>query len=215
MNATFQPARPGPDIPAGSAEAASAFKDAMRHLAGGVSVITAAHGGEKGGLTATSLISLSAEPPSLLVSVNQGASSLDLVRKSGRFAVSLLGHDHSEIADRFAGRSGVRGAMRFEGADWIGQPGMPPVLDGAVASFECQVAEMLDRFSHTIIIGLVTQSRVREHDSGALVYWRTTYDRLGLLIDQEGETEHPGREADAGAPPAVRRSSRRTARTDP
>ena len=148
--------------PASNTKAAAAFKAAMRHLAGGVSIVTAAFGEERGGLTATSLVSLSSDPPSLLVAINQGASGLPLVRSSGRFAVSILGHGHQPIADRFAGRDGIRGAARFEGAEWIGRHGYPPVLADALASFECEVAEMMDRFSHTIIIGQVTESRLRD-----------------------------------------------------
>ena len=165
-----------------SGSAADAFKAAMRHLAGGVSIVTVAAGEEKGGLTATSMVSLSAEPPSLLVAVASNASSLPLMRRSGRFAVSVLGHRHGFIADRFAGRDGRRGAARFEGADWIGRPGHPAVLADALASFECELDEMMERFSHTIIIGKVTESRVPAEDgSGALVYWRAAYDRVGVL----------------------------------
>ena len=180
MNAPFpRRGRPG----AGPEDAAAdAFKAAMRHLAGGVSIVTVADGEEKGGLTATSMVSLSAEPPSLLVAVASGASSLPLMRRSGRFAVSVLGHRHKFIADRFAGRDGRRGAARFEGADWIGRPGFPSVLADALASFECELDEMMDRFSHTIIIGRVTESRVPAgNGSDALVYWHAAYDRIGVL----------------------------------
>ncbi len=166
----------------GSGPAPDAFKAAMRHLVGGVSVVTVADGDDKGGLTATSMVSLSADPPSLLVNVAQGASSLPLMRRSGRFAVSILGHRHRAIADRFAGRDGMRGAARFEGARWIGRSGYPLVLADALASFECEVEEMLDRFSHTIIIGRVLESRAPAEDgSGALVYWRASYDGIGVL----------------------------------
>ena len=167
-----------------SGDGEAAFKSAMRHLAGGVSIVTVADGSERGGLTATSLVSLSADPPSLLLSVKQGASSLPLMRRSGRFAVSILGHEHQALADGFSGRNGLHGAARFGDAEWIGRPGYPPVLADALASFECKVEEMMDRFSHTIIIGRVTESRVPSAGGdGALVYWRASYDTLGILKD--------------------------------
>ena len=170
--------------PLSSGDREAAFKAAMRHLAGGVVIVTAADESERGGLTATSLVSLSADPPSLLLSVKQNASSLPLIRRSGRFAVSLLGHEHQPIADRFSGRDGLHGAARFGGAEWIGRQGYPPVLADALASFECEVEEMMDRFSHTIIIGRVTESRVPPASGdGALVYWRASYDTLGILKD--------------------------------
>ena len=155
-----------------------AFKTAMRQLAGGVCIVTAALGSERGGLAATSVTSFSAEPPSLLVCVNQKASAMPLLRRSGRFAVSVLGHAHQSIADRFAGRDGSRGAARFAGSNWIGRPGYPQVLADAIASFECEIEDMIDRFSHTVIIGRVTRSRAFGGD-GALVYWRAGYEKLG------------------------------------
>lgn len=171
-----------PSVPGVDADAADAFRAAMRHLAGGVSIVTVADGAERGGLTATSMVSLSADPPSLLVAVASGASSLPMMRRTNRFAVSILGHRHRFVADRFAGRDGRRGAARYEGAEWIGRPGTPPVLADALASFECELDEMLERFSHTIIIGRVMESRVPAVDgSGALVYWRAAYDSLGAL----------------------------------
>ena len=180
MNASLPRAGHGAPMPDGEA----AFKAAMRHLAGGVSIVTVAAGEERGGLTATSLVSLSADPPSLLVSVKQNASSMPLMRRSGRFAVSILGDGHSALADRFAGRDGMKGAARFQGGEWIGRAGYPPVLADALASFECEVEEMIDRFSHTIIIGRVMESRVpAASGSGALVYWRASYDRLGIIGD--------------------------------
>ena len=61
------------------------FRTAMRQLAGGVSVITAAHGDERTGLTATSVVSISMDPAELLISVNQNSSSWPVIEKSGKF----------------------------------------------------------------------------------------------------------------------------------
>ena len=152
----------------------------MRHLVGGVSIVTVAANGERGGLAATSVTSLSAEPPSLIVCIKQTASAMPLLRESGRFGVSILGHGHQAIADRFSGVDGIRGEARFEGGDWIGSSGAAPVLADALASFECDVEEMIERFSHTIVIGRVTESRALGGD-GALVYWRAAYEKLGLV----------------------------------
>ena len=154
-----------------------AFKAAMRHLVGGVSIVTMAFDGKRGGLAATSVTSLSAEPPSLIVCIKQSSSALPLLRQGGRFGVSILGHDHQAIADRFAGVDGSKGEERFAGADWLGGPDTAPVLANALASFACEVEETIDRFSHTIVIGRVIESRARGGDA-ALVYWRAAYAKL-------------------------------------
>ena len=170
-------AKPSPDL---DPTARDAFKSAMRHLVGGVSIITVAADGERSGLAATSVTSLSTEPPSLIVCIKQSASAMPLLRKSGRFGVSILGHGHQAIADRFAGVDGSKGEARFVGGDWLGAAETAPVLADALASFECDVEEMIERFSHTIVIGRVTESRAFGGD-GALVYWRAAYEKLGLI----------------------------------
>lgn len=154
-----------------------AFKAAMRHLVGGVSIVTVSSGDRLNGLTATSVTSLSADPPSLIVCIHRQVSGISLLRESGRFGVSILGEGHQDIADRFAGRDGRRGADRYDGAEWIGTEGAPPVLADALASFDCLVEDMIEKFSHTIVIGRVTASRARGGDS-ALVYWRAAYGRM-------------------------------------
>ena len=161
------------------AQQSESFKAAMRHLVGGVSIVSVALGEERGGLVATSVTSLSNEPPSLIVCIRQSASVMPLLREAGRFGVSILAQDHREIADRFAGRDGSKGASRFAGADWIHELDQSPVLTNALASFECEVADMIDQFSHTIVIGRVTKSRATGGD-GALVYWRAAYETVGV-----------------------------------
>lgn len=154
-----------------------AFRAAMRHLVGGVSIVTMGSGSDRRGLTATSVTSLSADPPSLIVCIKQSASGIPLLRSHGLFGVSILGHDHQDIADRFSGRAGLRGEERFADAAWENRPGYPPILAEALASFECEVEDMIDRFSHTIVVGRVTESRARG-GNGALVYWRAAYGRV-------------------------------------
>jgi len=72
------------------------FRNAMRRLTGGVSVITAGRGRDIGGMTVTSISSLSVEPPTLIVSVNRAASSWPLIQRHGFFGVNILNADHSK-----------------------------------------------------------------------------------------------------------------------
>src|SRR5439155_1329747 len=91
------------------------FRSVMRRLAGGVVVITAGRGDDIAGMTVTSLTSLSATPPRLLVSINRQASSFPLIERYRTFGVNILGSDQQALADRFSnGR--LKGRQRFEGA---------------------------------------------------------------------------------------------------
>src|SRR3954470_13358350 len=96
----------------------SDFRSAMRRLAGGVSVITAGRAKDISGMTVTSVSSLSVDPPTLIVSINRGAHSWPLLKRSGFFGVNILTSDQIDVAERFAGKDGLKGAERFAGAEW-------------------------------------------------------------------------------------------------
>ncbi|WP_058636551.1 flavin reductase family protein [Aureimonas ureilytica] len=131
------------------------LKDAMRHLAGAVSVVTAGTGDERTGATVTSAHSLSVEPETMVVSINLSSSTWPVIRRFGHFCVNILADDQQEIADRFAGRGGVKGADRYLGAQWTTLETGAGVLAGALASVDCEVDEIIERHSHALILGAV------------------------------------------------------------
>ena len=98
------------------------FQEAMRQLPSGVCVVTHGTGGERTGLTATSVASLSSEPPALLVCLHRSSSSDPALTRLGAFAVNVLAADQREIAGRFASASGVNGEERFEEGRWVAAP---------------------------------------------------------------------------------------------
>ena len=69
------------------------FRSAMRHLAGGVSVITVGLAKDITGMTVTSVSSLSVDPPTLIVSINRESSSWPLLKRHGTFGVNILAAD--------------------------------------------------------------------------------------------------------------------------
>jgi flavin reductase (DIM6/NTAB) family NADH-FMN oxidoreductase RutF len=150
------------------------FRGATRHLAGGVSVITVGRDKDISGMTVTSVSSLSIEPPTLIVSVNRGSSSWPLLRRHGAFGVNLLNADQLDVAERFAGKGGVKGADRFAGAYWRAGLSGVPLLVGALAAIDCEVEDVFERHSHAIVIGRVLDVRMSEPAS-ALVYWQGQY----------------------------------------
>jgi flavin reductase (DIM6/NTAB) family NADH-FMN oxidoreductase RutF len=156
------------------------FRDAMRQLTGGVSVITVGRGKDITGMTVTSVSSLSVDPPALIVSVNRTASSLPLLKRCGNFGVNILTSDQSDIAERFTGKDGSKGAARFSGADWTTRVSGVPLLEGALAVLDCEVEETIERHSHAIIIGRVLDIQVSAR-SAALAYWHGQY----VAIDRD------------------------------
>lgn len=171
--------RDGSHAPDAEVTLKEAFRQAMRELASGVCVITVGEATERTGLTATSVSSLSTEPPRLLVCINQSSSTWSILQQRPVFGVNLLTDTQREIADRFAGRGGIKGEARYQGARWeTGRTGAPLLAD-ALAVIDCDVEETLIRHSNVIVIGRVRSARVGAQ-GGALTYWRGGYDRLGL-----------------------------------
>lgn len=156
--------------------ASHSLKDAMRFVAGGVSVITAGVGDERTGLTVTSAISLSVDPPTMVVCVNRSASAMPIIELRRHFCVNVLAAHHSPVADRFAGRGGVKGAERYEGAQWRALTTGALALEGALASVDCEVEELIERHSHVIVIGSVRAIATRAGQP--LVYSQGRYQNL-------------------------------------
>ena len=156
------------------------FRGAMRRLAGGVSVITAGRGKDISGMTVTSVSSLSVDPPALIVSINREASSWPLVKRYGFFGVNILTSDQIDIAERFTGKGGLKGAARFAGDDWTTRASGVPLLVGALAAIDCEVEDVVERHSHAIVIGRVLDVAVSER-TAALAYWQGRY----VAIDQD------------------------------
>jgi flavin reductase len=138
-----------PTIPAAD------FKAALRGLAATVCVITTRHGTLANGMTATAVCSVSADPPSILVVVNQSNRSSALIRQSGVFAVHILSKDQQPLAAHFASRpedpfAGV--PLRF-GAT------AAPSIEDCETVLECVVAAQTDFGTHTIFVGRVVAAR--------------------------------------------------------
>jgi flavin reductase (DIM6/NTAB) family NADH-FMN oxidoreductase RutF len=154
------------------------FRGAMRHLVGGVSVITVGQGQDISGMTVSSVSSLSIDPPSLIVSINLMSSSWPLLLRYGVFGVNILNADQVDIAERFTGKDGAKGRDRFKGAVCTtARTGVPLLVDALVAA-DCEVEEIIERHSHGIVIGRVRDLTVSSH-TAALAYWQGQYVSTG------------------------------------
>ena len=137
---------------------AGTFRACMRRVPGAVTVITTAHSGQRGGLTATAVCSVSAEPPQLLVCVNRASSAQAVIAAAGRFGVSFLAHDQQAVADAFS--SAVKD--RFAAAEWVELASGVPILKAAAVAFDCVVVQMVEAGTHTIFIGAVVAAAGRD-----------------------------------------------------
>ncbi|WP_079191658.1 flavin reductase family protein [Streptomyces sp. CB00455] len=135
--------------PAGLPGSPDLLRSVFRRHAAGVAVITAESGGRPAGFTATSLNSVSADPPLLSFTIGTGASSWPAVRDSEYLGVHILGEHQRELAGLFA----TSGADRFGPATaWRSGPHGVPVLDGVPAWLVCRVVARVPAGEHRVII---------------------------------------------------------------
>lgn len=145
------------------------FLAGMRRVTGAVTVITTRdHDGQRRGLTATAVCSLSADPPSLIACLNRKTWVAQFVPDSGVFAINVLSHVQEEIARTFAGQTALAAENRFGIGEWeVGITGAPTVR-GALASFECRLVQLVEHTTHVILIGQVVGTALG--DGHPLVY---------------------------------------------
>jgi flavin reductase (DIM6/NTAB) family NADH-FMN oxidoreductase RutF len=154
--------------------AANAFTDAMSRAVSGVSIVTTNGPNGRYGLTISSMTSVSADPPMLLLCVNRSSIAHDAIRDNEHFAVNVLASHQVDIASQFAGRSTPDERYRFDRQSWDTGAALPS-LRGAAAVFECRLVSAMTFGSHSIIIGEVTASSAGEDTP--LLYTRRNYGR--------------------------------------
>ena len=102
------------------------------------------------------------------------------MKRHGFFGVNILTSDQIDIAERFTGKGGLKGAARFAGAEWVTRVSGVPLLVGALAAIDCEVEDIVERHSHAIVIGRVLDLRLSTR-TAALAYWQGQY----VAIDRD------------------------------
>ncbi len=163
------------------ADLASDYRAAMRRLVASVTIVTNRDPatGRRGGMTATAVTSLSADPPALLVCVNRSASMHGTFAIGSRFCVNILGEPHAELARSFGGL--VEPEFRFETGVWDEDADEVPFLADAVAVISCQVDQLVDYATHSIVIGRVGAARIDE-TRRSLIYGNGSYALMSEVL---------------------------------
>jgi len=150
------------------------FRDAMALLGAAVSVITSDGEGGRVGLTVSAVCSVTDDPPTVLACLNRGSNSAAAVIRNGRFCVNLLSAGQRDLSDAFAGRPRLEMEARFEGARWSVLATGAPALDGALASVDCAVEEVVEKGTHSVLFGAVRAIRLGPPGT-ALIWWSRDY----------------------------------------
>ncbi|PZT75684.1 flavin reductase family protein [Streptomyces sp. AC1-42W] len=163
------------------------FRAALSRLAAGVVLVTAQEPpldedgrGEDVGMTATAFMSVSLDPPLVLVSLRNDSRMDDLLAEQPLWAVSVLAESQRHIAGRFAMKGRISDRLLFEDIPYVrGEVTGAPLAGGALATLECRTEQRVLAGDHTLVIGRVLSARVPSGEGGPLTYFRGRYRQLG------------------------------------
>jgi flavin reductase (DIM6/NTAB) family NADH-FMN oxidoreductase RutF len=141
----------------------------MGRFATGVTVLAARHGPLLAGMTANAVASISLDPPLLMASINRSSETHVAIVGSHSFAVSVLGEHQQAIAECFALPTTAAKLQRFCDAPWHEAETGSPIVDGAIAFFDCRLHESHAAGTHTIFIGEIVAAGYEE--AGVPLLW--------------------------------------------
>lgn len=157
------------------------FRLALRHFPAGVTIVTIRSGERVHGLTVSAFASVSADPPMIMVIIENRHHAYTLLEETDAvFAVNILGEDQSELSNRFAW---LKDEDRFAQGNWSKAETGAPILVDALAWLDCRIHARYPAGSHTIYVGLIEASSVPAPESPPLVYWNRGYRKLRLAED--------------------------------
>jgi len=159
------------------------FIEGMRQAATGVTVVTTDGPAGRQGATVSAMCSVSADPPSLLVCIYGPGRTARAIVENGAFCVNLLSEPQGLLAELFAGRTE---AEPFAASSWTTLETGAPALDGAVAAFDCRLANRFEHGSHGVFVGSVVAVTVGR--GLPLVYADRSFCRTQPLSAEAGTT---------------------------
>jgi flavin reductase (DIM6/NTAB) family NADH-FMN oxidoreductase RutF len=157
-----------------------AFRQMMARWPTGVSVVTARDGDHDVGLTVNAFLSVSLDPPTVLVSLGLDADSTPVIERTQRFAVNVLAASQRSVSERFA--QTIPSEKKFAGNPIHRGPDGLARLNGTLATFICRVRVIHAAGDHRLVLGEVEDLEAGT-DAPPLLFYHGGY----------GETDAQGR----------------------
>ena len=152
------------------------YREAMARFGAAVSVVTTDGAAGRFGFTASAVCSVTDDPATLLVCVNRRNDSHAPLLANGVLCVNTLAAGQEAISTIFGGSEADQ-AIRFGAGHWHTLQTGAPVLDGAVVAFDCQVTQVTEVATHTVVFAqVVALQHGATHDG--LVYFGRAYHPL-------------------------------------
>jgi len=150
------------------------YRDAMARVGAAVHIVTTAGPAGRHGFTASSVTSVSDDPPMLLVCQSRGSDSNPAFKANGVLCVNTLGAAQEALSPVFAGMTGCDMEGRFAAAAWSTLATGAPVLGGALVSLDCRIVEVVEIGNHSVLFCSVAAVAPGQGDTG-LVYFARRY----------------------------------------
>jgi flavin reductase (DIM6/NTAB) family NADH-FMN oxidoreductase RutF len=152
------------------------FRRVLGCHATGIGVVTArTEEDEPVGMAVTSFTSVSLDPPLVAFCPDRKSTTWPQIERAGRFCVNLLAEEQGGACRSF----GSTGGDKFAGIDWrVSQNGVP-VIEGALASIECEVHSVLEAGDHFIVLGRVLAMESSD-ERAPLLFFRSGFSKVAL-----------------------------------
>lgn len=170
-------AEPRPVAPPAGEEERRRLRAMMARFATGVSVVAARHGPLLAGMTANAIASISVDPPLMMASISRRAETHRAIVGSHAYAVSVLAAEQRPLAECFAQPTTAEKLKRFCDAPWHEAETGSPILEGAIAYFDCRLTARHDGGDHTIFVGEIVAAGYRD-DAEPLIWYGSRYRSL-------------------------------------
>lgn len=158
---------------------ATDFRNAMSMLTTAVNVVTTEGDAGLHGFTASAVCSVTDNPPTLLVCMNQASRSHGYFVENKILSVNVLGAQHEQISNAFAS-SKLSSEDRFKLGAWTTLETGSPVLEDALVSFDCEIEQIQDIGTHSVFMCRVVAVKHSQQDE-SLVYFNRAYHHVGQV----------------------------------
>jgi flavin reductase (DIM6/NTAB) family NADH-FMN oxidoreductase RutF len=164
---------------------AEALRAVMRGFPQGVVVVTAApSGGEPRGITVSSFMSVSLDPPLVVICIMQKAQAHGAIESAGSFTINILAEDQGAVSDHFA-TPNLSSEEQFSAIEHQSRPGKAPLITGSIGYLDCKVAGKMAQGTHTLFVGEVEGGKLLS-ENRPLVFYSRRYWGVGEETHRRG-----------------------------
>lgn len=157
------------------------YRDAMARVGAAVHVVTTAGPAGRHGFTASAVVGVTDDPPTLLVCQNRASDANPAFKVNGVLCVNTLAAAQEDLSPVFAGLTACDMDGRFAAGEWGTLATGAPVLRGALVSFDCRIVQVVEIGSHSVLFCAVAAIAASESHEG-LIYFARRYHPVRVTV---------------------------------